>query len=269
MVISKKSLAAVTLSVSLVSVFSAVPAQARPAEDCIVSLSFDGSCLLQPGMTITGVLKAGNGGPGGFGGNGGNAFTGGFLGGLGGVGGVGGAGAKIPYTYTNTSGSTMTLTFAIGVNGAPGVVGVDGANGVSEIVSYGLDGIAGSAGGSGVSTFVESNSVALFLANQGTGGEGGTGGTGGTDTNGVNGISGAVGTAGADSSLDTTWLEDPFASIVFVGVPSVDPVPDPAPTLAVTGQNPQQDLGTGILAGLLLALGASGLVLRRRMGAKN
>jgi hypothetical protein len=267
-VFSKKSLAAITLASAAVSLFAAVPAHAIPESDCVVSASFDGYCLVQPGITVTGVLKGGNGGPGGFGGNGGNAFSGGFLGGLGGAGGIGGAGAKVPFIYTNTSGSAVTLHFAIGLNGAPGTAGIDGISG-TPITPYGTDGSSGSSAANGTLTLLEENSVPLVIANPGTGGEGGTGGTGATTTeNGVFGIAGGPGTAGDDSTLDTAWFEAPFASIVFVGIPSVDPVPDPTPTLAVTGQNAQQEGALGFLMGTLFALGAAGLVARRRIAAK-
>jgi hypothetical protein len=264
-VISKKSLVVLTLSTAMVSIFAAVPAQASPAANCDVSASFDGYCVLQPGATISGELKAGNGGAGGVGGRGGNYYGGG-VGGTGGTGGVGGAGAKIPYSYTNTSGTAIALHFAIGVNGIPGLAGSDGVDGLPFSPS-GLNGQFGLPGGTGSVTLLENNSVPLYVANAGTGGQAGTGGlAGGEAVPGVNGTNGDAGVNGTASTLSTTWLEVPFASIISVAVPTV--TPEPAPELAVTGAHDQNILGTGLLMATLLTLGSALLVLRRRIASK-
>jgi hypothetical protein len=272
-VLSKKSLVTATVATALLTLFAAAPAQATPAANCAVSASFIGSCLLQPGDTVTGFLKAGNGGPGGAGGNGGSSFTGGFVGGTGGVGAEGGAGAKIPFSYTNTSGSVITLNFSVGSNGAPGPFGFDGINGTIGSPD-GTNASNGAPGADGTSTVLEGlNSVALFTANPGTGGTAGTGGTGAsTSTNGTDGVNGVAGTAGSGSTVATTSSELPFASITFAGIPVVDPTPTPtptlAPTLAETGLNYQLESGTGILMGTLIALGSLALILRRRMAPR-
>ncbi len=262
MVASKKSLAALAFGAALVSAFVAVPAHATPASNCAVSASFTGYCLLQPGDTITGVLKAGNGGAGGIGGAGGDAYLRVHLGAMMGFGGAGGAGAKIPYSYTNSSGAVMTINFAVGSNGTAGTNGTAGS--VGTIGSQnGTNGSNATDGTDGTATLLEDvNSVALFTANPGTKGTGGTGGTGATTSaDGVAGVNGTPGTAGAGSSISTTGNEQPFASIVTVGAASVVN----HPTLAATGSNGQETLNVGLVGGLMIALGTSVLFIRRRM----
>ncbi len=271
-VFSKKTLVSVTVATAMLTLFSSAPAQAIPAANCAVTASINGTCFLQPGDTVAGFLKAANGGPGGAGGNGGSSFSGGFVGGTGGAGAEGGAGAKIPFSYTNTSGSVMTLNFVVGFDGAPGPFGNHGINGVPAGQNDGTDGGNGAPGADGTATVLEGlNSAALFTANPGTAGTGGTGGTGATGSaDGTNGVNGVAGTAGSGSTVATTSSELPFASITFIGIPVVEstPTPAPAPVLAETGLNYQMESGTGILMGTLFALGSLALVLRRRLAAK-
>lgn len=251
------------LGLTLLSIWGATSAQAIPASDCAVTPSFSGYCVVQPGITISGQLKAGNGGPGGAGGTGGNAFSGGFLGGAGGVGGVGGAGAKIDYSYTNTFGSAVTLNFYVGSNGAAGAPGSIGTDGLiaSPDGGNGGDGFDG-AGGS--NTYIENpNLIAIFKAGGAGGGQHGTGGTGATSTdNGVAGTNGAAGFNAAHSTLPTTWTETPFASIEFVGISTA---PEELPA---TGMRAEALVSGALLSGYLIA-GGTAVLIARRWRSKN
>jgi hypothetical protein len=267
MLISKKSIGALAFGVALISSSVAVPAQATPALDCVVSSSFDGFCLLQPGATITGELKAGNGGAGGIGGAGGDAYLRVHGGGMMGFGGNGGVGAKIPYSYTNTSGTVMTIHFAVGTNGTAGANGTAGSVGTISSQN-GTNGSNALDGTDGTATIIEdSNSIALFTANPGTKGTGGTGGTGATTSaDGVPGVRGTAGTAGAGSSITTTGNEQPFSSILTVGVAAPT---TPTPTLAATGQNGQDTLTVGLVGSLMIAMGISVLYILRRKSLRD
>lgn len=257
---SKKSIATVALGIAGLSLFAASPAQATPALDCAVSASFTGYCVVQPGLTVTGELKGGNGGPGGVGGAG--HGMGSDAGGLGGQGGVGGAGAQLSFSYTNTTSAPVTIQFVVGSNGTPGTAGIDS-------VVAGQPGLPGGDGTDGTATVIEdSNSTALFTANFGTAGIGGLGGLPADAFGpGADGNPGTAGTDGSGSTVSTTWLVAPFASITFVGVPAVDPEPT-APTLASTGVDEQQVIGFGALGAMFVAIGSLAVVARRRATAK-
>lgn len=265
-----KSIASVTLTVVAATLFAVAPAQAVPPSDCTVSASFSGDCLVQPGVTVSGLIKGGNGGAGGNGGNGGNAGVGVVLGGLGGIGGIGGAGAKTSYSFTNTTSVAVTLTFAVGFNGNPGTAGTNGSNGNPTII-LGLDGGNGFAGTGGVPTDVQADGVSIAMAigaNGGTGGTGGTGGGGGLSED-EPGVAGTNGVAGADApfgTLTTTWTEAPFASIDSVEVAT--PGGSSAGELAATGTDSKSLLFAGVLGSLFLAIGSTVLVARRRIAGK-
>lgn len=159
-----------------------------------------GTCTLGPGETLPFTIKAGNGGVGGTG-----------SAGTGGNGGIGGAGAQVTGVYTNTSGSTETLTLTVGTDGnagatgAPSNPGANGGNGsVSEI----------SVGGS---TLVRVT--------------GGLGGDGGGATAGSTGNDGLDGSRTVPGALPAGWTDDPFNfSNPFISfVSPTPPAPEPVP----------------------------------------
>lgn len=150
----------------------APPAFAAPAPTCAAAIYSSGSnyCSLSAGQTITFVLKAGNGGRGGDGGMGGMGLSSGAPGGIGGAGGTGGSGgsgAKTSFTYTNTTGSTITLRFNIGVDGSAGTNGLTGG--------LATPGGNGGNGGDGTETAVLEGLTPIAQTSPGLGGFGGTG----------------------------------------------------------------------------------------------
>lgn len=162
------------------------------------AFSSSGTCTVLPGETISFTIKGGNGGPGGNGGQGGkggdsfNYYDGndmvppsickGEPASVGATGGLGGAGAKVSGSYTNNSGSTVTLTVTVGANGTAGANGTNGAAGANSVSSApgndgqpgtnGVDGLAGTA------TQIVSGTV-IAAAGGGSGGMGGQGSFGG------------------------------------------------------------------------------------------
>jgi hypothetical protein len=162
----------------------------------------------------------------------------------------------------------MTIHFAVGTNGTAGANGTAGFAGTISSQN-GTNGSNALDGTDGTATIIEdSNSVALFTANPGTKGTAGTGGTGATTSaDGVPGVRGTTGTAGAGSSIATTGNEQPFASILTVGVAA--PTTTPTPALAATGQNGQDTLTVGLVGSWMIAMGISVLYILRRKSLRD
>lgn len=134
-------LAASSLLVAGLVLGSPVSPASAAVGTCLATGTFtaNGSCTVLSGETVVFVVKAANGGRGGSGGPGGAGGTGwtgsaivaGGAGGAGGSGGAGGAGAKVTGTYTNTSGSTVSLNLTVLSSGSAGADGPAGADGTS------------------------------------------------------------------------------------------------------------------------------------------
>lgn len=159
-----------------------------------------GTCTLGPGETVPFTIKAGNGGVGGRG----NA-------GAGGNGGIGGAGAQVTGVYTNTSGSTETLTLTVGTDG------IDGATGAPSF--------PGANGGSGTVSEISVGASTLVRVTGGLGGDGGDAAAGST------GDDGSDGSRTVPASLPAGWTDDAFNfSTPFISfVPPTPPAPEPVP----------------------------------------
>jgi hypothetical protein len=257
----RRTVVGLAVGVCLSALAAAPPSHAGlvPASPCSdATFTSSGSCTLEAGESITFVVKGGNGGVGGQGGAGG---TGGMYtqvipfpltyyggaGGAGGAGGLGGPGAKVTGTYTNTTGSIVTLNVVVGTDGAAGATGTVGAPG-------GVAPNGGGAGGAGLpgqdggaSSIAESGSSSPFVvsAGGGSGGPGGGGGDGGNPASmGGNGTPGnpgtdnsGVGAAGAvlPSPLPPGWslattsiAEAPFVTFGTAFAPPAPPQPQPA-----------------------------------------
>ena len=209
--------------------YSALP------ECALSSFTSDDSCTVAAGETVAFTVVSGAGGSGGVGGAGGNGGIGyqctpanGGVGEGGGIGGLGGAGLLVSGTYTNATGSAVTLDVLVGANGANGAVGGPGsagANGtfLSQTGGNGTDGTDGSDGqdgaASGIAVSGGSTIVTAGGGLKGTKGLKGTGGTGGAPspgctagtngTRGANGTAGTLGTLVAPGSLPSGWASAP------------------------------------------------------------
>lgn len=252
----------------------APPAFAAPAPTCAAAIYSSGSnyCSLSAGQTITFVLKAGNGGRGGDGGMGGMGLSSGAPGGIGGAGGTGGSGgsgAKTSFTYTNTTGSTITLRFNIGVDGSAGTNGLTGG--------LATPGGNGGNGGDGTETAVLEGLTPIAQTSPGLGGFGGTGGSPGTagtsiggfmfinGTPGAAGVNGSSGADGTGGTLSTSVAESPNAEITLVSSAPVSTTPatnEESNALAVTGIAQDSALRTIFFAAVSLLAGW--VLLRRR-----
>lgn len=182
---------------------SALPADpSTPVGSCAgLSFSENGSCTVAPGETVQFLVVSGSGGNGGRGGDGGDAYvatdqsitpatTPSWEGTEGGPGGVGGRGYMATGSYTNDTGSVVTLYAQVGANGANGEPGAHGFIGTSNYPNGG-DGQDGFPGFHGQSSAIYLdnpfvlNEVPMILLNAvvvvsgGERGEGGPGGEGG------------------------------------------------------------------------------------------
>lgn len=221
-------------------------------------------CEVAPGETVQFLVVGGDGGAGGIGGSGADGCPAsdnspGGTGGVGGLGGLGGAGAAVQGSYTNTTGSTVTLEVVAGTHGADGLMGsisVAFCLGLAVVApaafdgNDGGDGTAGSmgqdGGDSGIYVVVPHNApVPLVVARGGNGGTGGAGGTGGQG--------GRVGGAQANNGFNG-----------FDGVDGADGITDPNPppagmTSLPSDGNPRVTFAAGAPA-VVLPPGVSDLV---------
>ncbi len=145
-------------------------------------------------------------------------------------------------TYTNSSGSTQTLTFTLGINGSTGAAGTDGTAGSSAnpngVTGTSGNGGLGGNGGSDTTITVGGTTIASALGgNGGNGGNGGAGGQGGqgsssTGANGTSGTNGSAGSNGTGGNVSTTNSEAPSAQITVTAY--VPPAVTPAPLVTLT-----------------------------------
>jgi LPXTG-motif cell wall-anchored protein len=201
----------------------------EPADPCVIDPSL---CLPPPGLdpcvidpigcfgplSLEPTALASGSVPGGFGG-------------IGGVGGQGGVGGAVSGSYTNDSGSPMTLALAAGSNGEDGVAGFAGEDAIGPAaVSFdgdpGLDGDAGTNGADGGNSYIINPSV-IAAAGGGTGGQGGQGGTGGqggsaSGTPGADGVDGLNGADGADGGVEPDPLPAGWTVLAGDGNPRVE-----------------------------------------------
>lgn len=241
-----------TLLVAPAMAFAAHVSAANVKGTCadVGSFSVSGSCTVLDGETVDFVIVGGTGGNGGAGGDGGAGGAGwedtysvpGSSGGSGGPGGTGGLGAKVTGSYSNSTGSTVTLTLTVGAhgddgaNGNPGAAGTDATGPGFVSGGSGTPGEDGAPGKDGADSMIEIGAVTVVKAGGGTAGLGGGGGAagfgavvlvpasvGGLGSLIVPGDDGVPGTVTPDP-LPTGWtstnvLETPGVTFTGVGVP--------------------------------------------------
>lgn len=199
-------LAAGVVSIGGIGLALAPGAQATPVSPCLgQTFTADGACTVESGETIAFTVQ------GAAGGDGGDAYGGSDFGGAGGL------GARVTGSYTNTSGSVVTLDVYVGI---PGMAGADG----TELNPDGLNG----SDGSGSAIVIDSTPIVAA-----GGGDGGTGAIDGVS----DGNAGADGQMTIPASLPSGWT---YAAAGGLPQVSFSAAPSGDSTGSASGQEIQQ-----------------------------